>query len=348
MLNWKMIKPNQALFLVAWLFILPCHHAKAQKEDWPDSLFDYNHPFNITVSYDFNVFNKMKDDKEYMPAKISYFLPDSTYIERSIRIRPRGISRRDMCTHPPLKIEFPDSLYGVKHFNKWGKMKLVSICQQSANYDQYIIKEYLIYKAYEKLTDISFKTYLVNITFIDTGSKKSYTSPGFFLEDIDHLAKRMKGKEIETNGLKPTAFDTATFDLMALFQYMIGNTDWNVSNLHNIKLISIDNKKWPKPIPVPYDFDYSGVVNAMYAVNEIPGLDNVRDRYYMGICRTEKYYMPVIKLFREKKQEIYDVFTNCNRLNAYNKKDVISYLDSFYDIIKDDKYIGKRIYGNCN
>ncbi len=349
MLNWKMFKLILAIFTIGCLSFRLDNYAFAQKEKWPDSLFDYNHPFDITISYDFNAFNKTRDEKDFTPAKISYYLPDSTYIEKSIRIRPRGISRRDMCEHPPLKIDFSDSLYGVKHFNKWGKMKLVSMCYQAASYDQYIIKEYLIYKAYERLTDVSFRTYLVNVTFIDTGSKKSYKSPGFFLEDIDHLAKRMGGKEVETNGLKPTALDTATFDLMALFQYMIGNTDWYVPALHNLKLISIANKKWPKPVPVPYDFDYSGVVNASYAVpHEGLPIESVRDRYFMGICRAEKYYMPIVKLFREKKDEIYDVFNNCNRLTPSNKKDVSNYLDSFYKIIENDKIVGKYIYGTCN
>ena len=54
------------------------------------------------------------------------------------------------------------------------------------------------------------------------------------------------------------------FDVLCLFEYMISNTDWNVSLLHNIKLIRKKDTK--EIIVVPYDFDYSGLVNADYAV----------------------------------------------------------------------------------
>ncbi len=314
-----------------------------------DSLFDYNHPVHITVAYDFNQFNKTLKETEYTPATISYYLPDSTYVTKNIRIRPRGNSRRDLCQHPPLRIDFSDSLYGYKQFNKWGKMKLVSDCMQSTSFDQYIVKEYLIYQAYEKLTKASFKTYLVNITFTDTGSRKSYESQGFFIEDIDHVAKRMNALEVNVNGLQPNALDTTAFDIMALFQYMIGNTDWYVSNLHNLKLIKINSHRRPHPLPVPYDFDYSGLVNAIYAVpHEGLPIDSIRERYFMGLCRSEKYYNPVFKLFLDKKDDILNIFNNCNQLSDRNKKDVTNYLEGFYKIIENQKTAGKYIYGGCN
>ena len=314
-----------------------------------DSLFKYNHPFPITISYDFSAFDKNSAEEVYTPASISYYLPDSSFIERSIRIRPRGHERRDMCLHPPLKIDFSDSLYGINLFDKWKKMKLVSLCMPATSWEQYIIKEYLIYQAYKILTDTSFNTYLVNVTFKDTDSKKSYDGPGFFIEDIDHVAKRIKGKEIETQGLLNTALDTSTFDLMALFQYMIGNTDWALPNLHNLKLIELKDSVRKKPIPVPYDFDYCGLVNAIYAVprEDIP-IESIRERYFMGICRTEKYYMPLVNRFIDKKAEIYSLFTNCDSLNNFSKKDAINYLDNFYKIIENTKIVGKYIYGNCN
>ena len=314
-----------------------------------DSLFLYNHPFTLRISYSFDAFNKNSKENTYTPANISYYLPDSTFIEKSVKIRPRGHERRDMCQHPPLKIDFSDSLYGINLFDKWKKMKLVSLCMPAKSWEQYIIKEYLIYQAYKILTDTSFNTYLVNVTFEDTDSDKNYEGPGFFIEDIDHVAKRLNGKEIETQGLRNTALDTSTFDMMALFQYMIGNTDWGLPNLHNLKLIDIDDSTKTKPIAVPYDFDYCGLVNAIYAVpQEGFPIMSIRERYFMGICRTSKYYMPLVKRFLDKKDEIYSLFTNCNNLNDYTKKDAINYLDNFYKIIENTKFVGKYIYGNCN
>ena len=46
------------------------------------------------------------------------------------------------------------------------------------------------------------------------------------------------------------------------FQYMIANTDFSTQFLHNIKAIQTKNGRF---IPIAYDFDMSGVVNAPYA-----------------------------------------------------------------------------------
>ena len=273
------------------VLIAPWWDINAQSVKQLSDLFNYNKPFKITISYDFRELDKDNDELAYIPGKISYNLEDSTWIEKSIRIRPRGNSRRDQCQHPPLRIDFSDSLYGIDLFDHWNKMKLVSVCLQSRNYNDYLIREYLIYKAYEKLTDVCFKTYFLNITFRDIGTgKRSYDSPGFFIEDISDLTKRLNATEINALGIGPSELDTLSFDRMALFQYMIGNTDWYIQNVHNIKLIKLNDFKKVKAIPVPYDFDYAGLVNATYAVphENIP-IHSVRERYFMGVCRKEAH-----------------------------------------------------------
>ncbi len=52
-------------------------------------------------------------------------------------------------------------------------------------------------------------------------------------------------------------------DEFVVYQYLIGNTDRWISNLHNIKLVT---KTGVRPVPVPYDFDYSGAINTPYSV----------------------------------------------------------------------------------
>ncbi len=312
-------------------------------------LFGSNHPLKINITYDFRKLNKIGEDTTYIPGKISYHFGNSGFIERSIKILPRGRFRRDQCQHPPLWINFSDSLYGIGLFDGWGKIKLVSTCLQANQYDDYVVREYLIYKAYEKLTDISFRTYFLNITFIDSSTgKKSYESPGFFIEDIDDLEDRLDAVEVETLGEGPRDLDIMSFDIMAMFQYMIGNTDWYVQNLHNIKLIRFRDQQVPGLAPVPYDFDYAGLVNASYAVpHENLDIKSVRERYYMGVCRSEKYYNPVIKLFLDKKDEIYSIFRDCSALVKYDVKDISGFLDEFYNIL-EGKNPGRFIYGACD
>ena len=49
---------------------------------------------------------------------------------------------------------------------------------------------------------------------------------------------------------------------VGIFEYMIGNTDWALSVLHNIKLLELPDAH---RIYVPHDFDYSGFVGTDYA-----------------------------------------------------------------------------------
>ena len=58
---------------------------------------------------------------------------------------------------------------------------------------------------------------------------------------------------------------------------------------------------------VPYDFDYGGLVNAPYAVvdaTRIRGITTVRERLYLGPCRTEAELEPHFAKFRAAKNDI--------------------------------------------
>ena len=70
---------------------------------------------------------------------------------------------------------------------------------------------------------------------------------------------------------------------MAVFQFMIGNTDWSVPYLQNIKFITKDSTK--APLTVPYDFDHAGIVSAPYALPaEELEMSSVLERRYRGYC----------------------------------------------------------------
>ena len=72
---------------------------------------------------------------------------------------------------------------------------------------------------------------------------------------------------------------------MSIFQYMIGNLDWSVLKSHNIALFRREDGTI---IPLPFDFDYSGLVNAEYAVPpKALHLYSIRVRKYRGFCRSE-------------------------------------------------------------
>ena len=124
---------------------------------------------------------------------------------------------------------------------------------------------------------------------------------------------------------------------MAVFQYLIGNTDWSVRFLHNIKLIGGNENSIL--IPVPYDFDHSGIVYTNYALPaEELNLGSVRERRYRGYCLTDmREFDSTFKLFNDLKKEIYHLYESNLMLEKSYRKMTLQYLDEFYEIINDKK-----------
>lgn len=123
---------------------------------------------------------------------------------------------------------------------------------------------------------------------------------------------------------------------------MIGNTDWSVTNLHNIKLITLDSAS--KPIPVPYDFDYSGAISTHYAQPpEILPINTVRQRFYRGFCRKTDELNRTFDIYNQHRNEIYDLYQNSEFISEKNKKRIIKYFDEFYKTINDPKRSKKRL-----
>lgn len=158
----------------------------------------------------------------------------------------------------------------------------------------------------------------------------------FLLEEENQMAKRLQMLPLERN-LKAKATQNEHFLRMAVFEYLIANTDWSVENLQNIKLLTPDAKTIP--IPVPYDFDHAGIVDAPYAKPAMElELVSVRDRRYRGYCLEDvQQFEPVIAHFNALKDKIYRIFTDCSLLNPKYLKSTLLFLDDFYETINNPK-----------
>ncbi len=120
---------------------------------------------------------------------------------------------------------------------------------------------------------------------------------------------------------------------MAVFQYLIANTDWSVQYRQNIKLIAADSLS--KPYAVPYDFDHAGMVWAPYA-KPAPELmmGSVRERRYRGYCLTDmRHFERAFQVFNELKEGIYVLYRDNALLDETYKKATIRFLDDFYKTI---------------
>ena len=194
------------------------------------------------------------------------------------------------------------------------------------------MREYLVYKLYNLLTDLSFRAQLARVTYADSlGKVASETHWAFLLEDDDDLAKRNSSKISNMKQISMSYTDSLRMATVAVFEYMIGNTDWSVPYLHNIRFL--DNGK-TSFVPVPYDFDHAGIVGASYALPD-PRLEirSVKERVYRGLAYPTALFQQVFNTFNQVKPQVYAVYQNDSRLDKAYVKRTLKYLDEFYTLI---------------
>ena len=300
-------------------------------------LFASDELLTFTISGDTrSLFKDRIGQPKYYPITLSYEDENADNVSIDLKVKTRGNFRRKKgnCVYPPLLLNF-SRLKTPKSslFAGQDKLKLVTPCQGA----KYVVKEYLAYKLYNLITEQSFRARLVKVIF-DDSKKGKKTDPlyGILLEDEDQMAARNKASIFKKNRVRPNKTEPSSFLKMAVFEYMIGNTDWSTQYRHNVKLL---NQGSALLATVPYDFDHAGIVHAPYA-KPAPALllESTRVRRYRGYCLSSLEKLdPVFALFNELKDDFYKVYENCEHLEKSDRKSTLKFLDQFYKIINDPK-----------
>ncbi|MCF8390878.1 MAG: hypothetical protein K9H12_09305 [Bacteroidales bacterium] len=308
-------------------------------------LFSSNEILDISIYFDdLKALKKdLSDNPSTHKAQLLIHNPDSENIF-NIKVSTRGIFRKDPshCNFPPLKLDFRKQELDNTIFEDQNRLKLVTHCRSgNLEYDQFVIQEYLAYRIYNILTEKSFRVRLARVTYIDNRHKiKDLTRYAFLIEDVDDMAKRNCCTHVDLNNIPQNYTDYFFENLVSVFQYMIGNTDWSVPGMHNIKLIM--EKPDHRPVPVPYDFDFSGIVNPPYAVpNAKFGIESVDVRLFRGYERPIEDLQRVFDYILTKQDEIMRLYEN-SPLSLEQKKRAMDYLDEFFMIISDEELIKKE------
>ncbi len=291
---------------------------------------------------------RKKAKKENHEGALTYQDKDGHPQEYTIKIRARGNMRNKQCFLPPLKIDFKkEDLRGAGIRGDFDDLKMVVRCRGGDSYEDYVLKEYLTYKLYNSLTDISFRVQLIKLTLEDTEAKqKNIEAYAFLIESIEELAERVNGEVRVNKFFRDKFVDPPSYDRMCIFEFMIGNADWHMVKQHNTKLIALKNPKIA--VSIPYDFDYSALVETPYATphTKLP-IQDIKDRYYLGLCREENAYTPTFELFRAKKTEILAIVEQFDLLDERPKKSMLKYLNSFFEILETPKKYTAQIIEHC-
>ena len=311
-------------------------------------LFSNEDILEISLQFDIREYTRKRSKDEYLDAVLTYYGMAEGPVVKEMRLKSRGEFRHGFCSFPPIKLNFKKTAFDRPDLENLRSVKLVTHCQ--SGYSEYLLKEYLIYKLYNVLTDYSFRVRLLGIKYIDTGRKNKISENyGFIIEPLDFLAERTGTVPVSSEKLSQQNVLPEMMDRMAIFNYMIGNTDWSVPGQHNCKvLVKPGLNSSSLAMIVPYDFDYTGLVNASYAVPYEPlGLESVRDRLYQGVCRSEEDLLHVLKEFSDKKDAFYRTINEFPYLKERSRKEMIHYLDSFYKNFDDPGKIVNQLLRTC-
>lgn len=342
-------KKNPLLKLVEpWPTAEALAKRRAESEALP--LFASADPIEFTLAADFKAINKDRDPKSrtVYPATLKVSGAAGEVKDLPIQIRARGHSRRmsRTCDYVPLKLEFTNKpLARGTVFARQEALKLVVQCAGGGDYRQYLLKEYLAYKIFNLVApERSFRVRLATINYLDKAGKPAGTRHGMLLEDEGDVARRMEGRIVELPRLMFKDVEMDTLMPMMIFEYMIGNTDYSIYALHNVRVVQRPDKSLH---PIPYDLDYSGLVNTPYA-RPARGLiiKSVTDRVYRGPCKRPELIDPYVANFNAKKDQIKALPDSIPGLDRDSRNQTKDYINSFFSSVRTPRD-AKRVFVDC-
>jgi hypothetical protein len=337
-------------------------------EPWPDGaklaerrkdaearrLFQEAEPLAFTLAADFKAVNRDRDiaSTKAFPAVLTVKGQDGAVpaVPLQVNLRTRGAIRRrsDVCAFAPLSIEFVKQDAKRSVFDGQSKLKLVAHCNESQAFDQLVLLEYLAYRLYNLMTPQSFRVRLARATYVDSKSGRTLsTHNAVFIEDDDDVARRMEGRAVEMPGLLFKDFDQESLTRMTVFLYMIGNPDYSISGMHNVRLVQTPaNARYP----ITWDFDVSGLVDPRYAIpNERvrKQIAAVRVRSYLGPCRSAEEFEPTLAAFRAKQAEMLALVGAIPGLDDAERRKAVDYLGEFFTVIGSKELVKRELIDTC-
>lgn len=325
-------------------------------------LFDENKVIDVTIPVHFKDLCRPREDEncDFIATTLEYRGADDEPHTLPVEIKVRGgwRSLTKNCSAPLLWIRLDKDAAQGTVFQGQSLLPLTTHCGQGLSlealqnrpprtaWEQYLIKEYLGQRIYQLFTDVSLRSRLVKIHYMDPDKpNRVIHNYAYFTEHFDSMAERHNTVRLDRGSFDYEKLDNQAADVLALYQFMIGNTDWSIVRQRNTVLVETEKGK---QIPVPYDLDMSGLVNAHYA-GPAPGLpiDSVTERYYLGFCHPELDWDGLFGAFREREAAVYTLTTEIPGLNEKSSDTTRQFLEEFYAILHSREAREEYIINAC-
>lgn len=316
-------------------------------------MFDSDETLVLRLEAPFAALRRNRAEPEYQPARLTYTAPGGETVATELRVRARGKSRRATCSFPPLLLNFRTNALVGTVLEGQNRLKLVTHCEPRTENEQYVLLEYLAYRVLNLVTEESLRVRPVSVTYFDTGrGREIATGQGILLEDEEQFAERRGLRAIPDERLTRARYGEELLTLVETFEYFIGNTDWSAlagpagtACCHNVvPLARADGVL----VPVVYDFDSSGLVDAAYALPAVGlPIDRVRDRLYRGSCRDAAVLRASFAPFEAQRTAIRALFESHPQLTERSRNKALEYVDAFYEAIADPRRVERDFRSSC-
>ena len=320
----------------------------------PLKLFESGETLDVEITAPWRRLIREINNENPWPAQMTWTDETGQVHTVDITVERRGLTRQQVCNFPPIRLRMDKAVVKGTTFRGQKSLKMVTHCDKGDRWEQYYIKEMLAYLMFNRVTDLSFRVRPLAVRYVESeGGASQSPKFAFVIEDDGDVAKRNGLKKIEVFDIEPTQIEAGYASQYSLFQYMIGNVDWaslggpgSEKCCHNAKMIGADPAG--SLIPVPYDFDSAGLVDAHYAAppEGLP-IRNVTDRLFRGFCVHNSTLENARQQFLALEPEMFALVDNESRLSSRNGKIATRFLQAFFDTLKDDRAFQKEIIGKC-
>jgi len=317
-----------------------------------DPLFDSSDTLEVQISAPLSTLIRERSETEYLPGVFSYREADGTAVELDVGIRARGNFRLRNCEFPPVTLNFRRSQVEGTLLDRQNKLKMVVHCKITRRYEQSVLREYLAYRLLNSVTDLSFRVRLLQVVWVDSEERRgAMVRSAFLIEDRERLAARIGRMEQEIESTEISAIDPAHLNLVSMFQYLIGNVDFSPvagsdgECCHNFAMFGSSADSL---VAIPYDFDFSGIVNAPNApVDTERGVERLGQRVYRGHCANNGQVEASISRFKQVRETLYALVSGLEELEPGVRENLAGYLDGFYQVVDHPRRVEQEIIGRC-
>jgi hypothetical protein len=344
--NTNSIRPMLRTVIVTLMLVLSL--AATGQERSLLSFIATDSAIDVQLLIDWRTLHKSKSTRAYQPAELVIQPTQGAELKLKGKVRVRGRHRLDICSFPPIKLKLDKSSLTRHGFSELNEFDIVHRCQSGDQYEQFILRELLAYKLYELISPVHLKSQLIRLHYsYPDGTKAHQSSYAFLVEDKEELVSRLGARHYKPSLVSRGAIDRMELLRVALFQFMIGNTDWYILNRHNLEFVGIPGHNLL--VPIPYDFDYSGLVDATYAAHhESLEVQDVTIRYYQGWCHSEEEVEAALQVFREQKLRMLALPETILGLNERSVKHAVNFLNGFYSVIENPQKLRNQIIRHCD